>query len=194
MESCGLFAIYSSVPSLMDNLIFPEKNGCTTLLLIDYFVKDSSVLIDSANPDTLPILYSYQCSKTQLLDVLRSKFGTIDRMGLLFTHGNANLFLDQKHFFVQENIDFMVYLIREFGIQHLDILACETLSYPVWSKYYETLHQETGVTVGASSNRTGNRPFADWIMENTGEDIERLYFTNQVEVYTYFLDEAESID
>jgi hypothetical protein len=174
----------------MENVLFPEKNGCTQLLLIDYFVKDSSVLIDSTNDATLPILYSYLCSKTQLLDVLRSKFVTIDRIGILFTQGNANLFLDKKHFFVQENVDFMVALIQEFGTTHIDFLACETLSYPVWSKYYDTLKQETGVTLGASANKTGNRRFlSDWIMENTGEDIELVYFTEQVGLYKYLLDE-----
>lgn len=176
----------------MENLIVPEKSGCTTLLLIDYFVKDSSVLIDSTNDSTLPILYSYVISKTELLDVIRSKFTGIDRMGLLFTQGNANLFLDKKHFFVQENVDFMVELIREFGIKYLDFLACETLSYPVWLKYYDTLHKETGVIVGASSNKTGNQHFvSDWIMENTGEDVELVYFTLYVELYKYLLDESE---
>jgi hypothetical protein len=179
----------------METLIVPEKTGCSTLLLIDYFVKDYSVLIDSTNATTLPILYSYQNSKTQLLEVLRSKFVTINRVGLLFTQGNANLFLDKKHFFVQENVDFMVSLIQEFSISHIDFLACETLSYSVWSKYYDTLHQATGVTVGASINKTGNRRFeSDWIMENTGENIELVYFTVQVELYKYLLDSEKEND
>lgn len=176
----------------MDTLLYPEKQGCTTLLLIDFFVKDLSVLIDSTNDTTLPILYSYLCSKTQLLEVLRAKFVTIDRIGILFTHGNANLFLDQKHFFVQENIDFMVSVIREFKVPRLDILACETLSYPVWFKYYDTLHAETGVIVGASQNKTGNRQFeSDWVMENTSEDIKLVYFTERVEIYKYLLDDTD---
>lgn len=173
----------------MASLIVPEKTGCSNVLFIDYFVRDSSVLIDSTNANTLPILYSYLNSKTQVLEALRSKFVTIDRVGLLFTYGNANLFLDTKHFFVQENVDFMISLIQEFSIQHLDFLACETLSYSVWSKYYDTIHQATGITIGASINKTGNSRFeSDWNMENTGENIELVYFTEQVKLYKYLLD------
>lgn len=179
----------------MENLIVPEKTGCSTVLFIDYFVKDNSVLIDSTNANTLPILYSYLNSKTQVLEALRAKFATIDRLGLLFTYGNANLFLDKKHFFVQENVDFMILLIQEFGIKRIDFLACETLSYPIWASYYESLHQATGVLVGASSNKTGNIPiFSDWIMENTGENVELVYFTEQVKLYKYLLDEPSKID
>jgi len=180
----------------MESLIVPEKNGCSNVLFIDYFVRESSVLIDSTNVNTLPILYSYLNSKTQVLEAIRSKFVTIDRVGLLFTYGNANLFLDTKHFFVQENVDFMISLIQEFSIKHIDFLACETLSYSVWSKYYETLHQATGITIGASINKTGNRRFeSDWTMENTGENIELVYFTVQVELYKYLLDyEPENED
>jgi hypothetical protein len=173
----------------MENLLFPEKQGCTTILLIDYYVKDTSVLIDSTNATTLPILYSYLGSKTQLLDILRVRFTTIDRIGLFFTYGNANLFLDKKHFFVQENLDFMISLLKEFNIKHIDFLGCETLKYPVWMKYYDTLRTETGVIVGASQNKTGNPSFSsDWVMENTGEDIKMVYFTDQIDSYKYLLD------
>ena len=50
----------------MEQLIVSAKTGCSTLLLIDYFVKDNSLLIDSTNAATLPILYSYQSSKIDL--------------------------------------------------------------------------------------------------------------------------------
>jgi hypothetical protein len=171
----------------MEHLIVSTKTGCTTLLLVDAFVKDPYVLIDSTNATTLPILYSYLCSKTDLLAVLRAKFSTIERIGFLFTQGNANLFLDNKHFFVRENVDFILSLIQEFGVQHLDFLACETLQYPAWIHYYQEL-QQTGVIVGASTNKTGNiRYFSDWRMESTGEDIELVYFTTKVELYKYLL-------
>ena len=178
----------------MEQLIVSEKTGCTTLLLIDYFVKDYSVLIDSTNANTLPILYSYLCSKETLIETLRVKFTTIDRMGILFTQGNANLFLDKKHFFVEENVEFMKSLILEFNVTHIDFLACETLLYLPWTNYYDRL-KETGVIIGASSNKTGNRRIlSDWKMENSGENIELVYFTNEVEMYKDLLDEDSKID
>jgi hypothetical protein len=82
----------------------------------------------------------------------------------------------------------MVGLIREFGIKHLDFLACETLLYPAWIRYYENL-RTTGVTLGASSNKTGSRiSISDWTMESTRENVELVYFTKQVELYKYLLD------
>lgn len=186
----------------MEHFIVSTKTGCTTLLLVDAFVKDPYVLIDSTNATTLPILYSYLCSKTSLLAVLRAKFSTIERIGFLFTQGNANLFLDNKHFFVRENVEFLLSIIQEFGIQHLDFLACETLQYTAWIHYYQEL-QQTGVIVGASTNKTGNiRYFSDWKIESTGEDIELVYFTTKVELYKHLLDthpgevkiEGEEID
>jgi hypothetical protein len=172
----------------MEQLIISTKTDCTRLLLVDAFVKDPYVLIDSTNATTLPILYSYKCTKGALLQVLRNKFSVIERIGFLFTQGNANLFLDNQHFFVRENVDFILSLIQEFGIQHLDFLACETLQYPAWVRYYEEL-QQMGVIVGASNNKTGNiRFFSDWKMESTGEDIEMVYFTVKVELYKYLLD------
>ena len=174
----------------MERLIVSEKIGCTKVLLIDYFVKDTSVLIESSNDTTLPILYSYLSSKIELLDELRKRFVSFERLGLLFTQGNANLFLDKKHFFVQENIDFMIQMIKEFNIKHVDFLACETLSYPVWTKYYDLLQEETEIILGASSNKTGNlKIVSDWVMENTEEDVELVYFTTNVQLYKYLLDD-----
>lgn len=81
-------------------------------------------------------------------------------------------------------------MIKEFNIKHVDFLACETLSYPVWTKYYDLLQEETEIILGASSNKTGNlKIVSDWVMENTEEDVELVYFTTNVQLYKYLLDD-----
>lgn len=168
---------------------YPEKTGCKNILLIDKNVMDTPLLMESTNSNTLPILYS--CSKTrdQLLALLRQKFTTIERIGILFTQGNANLFLNHQHFFVQENVDFLVNLIKEFKVSRVDFLACNTLQYDAWKLYFARILESTGIVVGASNNKTGNIQYGgDWIMENTMEDIQNIYFTQNIQYYKYVLD------
>jgi hypothetical protein len=159
------------------------------LLLVDKKIMDASFVIESVNADTLPILYSFEMSRLELLDLLQD-ITSIDRIGLLFTQGNANLFLENQHFFVKENEDFLIYLINKYKTPRIDYLACNTLAYPAWQNYFSRIKEATGVIVGASYNKTGNiRYGGDWVMENTSENIELVYFTNQIEYYTYVLDE-----
>jgi alpha-tubulin suppressor-like RCC1 family protein len=55
--------------------------------------------------------------------------------------------------------------------------------------YYGILTKVTGVTVGASNDRTGNIKYGgDWVMESTNQDIELIYFTQTIEYYQFLLD------
>ena len=67
----------------------------------------------------------------------------------------------------------------------MDFLACNTLLNSLWLDYY----QQLPTIVGASNDATGNiRYGGDWIMETTSEDIESVYFTKNIDYYTYLLD------
>ena len=72
----------------------------------------------------------------------------------------------------------LIRLINHYHIKKVDFLACSSLKNPQWRRFFKILAEETGAIIGASSNETGNLNFGgDWIMETTGEDIERIYFT-----------------
>jgi hypothetical protein len=44
------------------------------------------------------------------------------------------------------------------------------------------------VVVGASDDKTGNIKYGgDWVLESTGEDVEKVYFTSGIEYHTYLL-------
>jgi hypothetical protein len=176
----------------MEQLIVSEKTGCTTLLLIDYFVKDYSVLIDSTNANTLPILYSYLCSKETLIETLRVKFTTIDRMGILFTQGNANLFLDKKHFFVEENV--------EFDLDTLDMYV--KVAYPDLRKCIQ-LVQQNSTEGNLEAPNKGDAGEAEWKFDmvalfKAGKINEarkllcgKLRAEEMVEVYTWLYTNIE---
>ena len=99
------------------------------------------------------------------------------------------LFLDEENVPFSENVQFIMDIITEFNVKNIDYLACNTLNYSKYTKYYDLLFSSTGVIVGASNDKTGNIKYGgDWVMENTSQDIELIYFTQSIEYYTYLLD------
>ena len=171
-------------PLTYPTIVGPYSN----VLLIDCTIPDYQKFVDSANASTFPIVYSQFSSKTDLLAVL-SNVGTISRIGIV-SMSTVNLFLDNAPFFtsesISENNQFLIDLIAQFNIKNMDFLACDTLNSPDWVNFYASL---TGVTVGASNNKTGNIQYGgDWLMESTCQDIELVYFTQSIEYYTYLLD------
>lgn len=175
----------------------PNKNGCNNVLLINNTVPDSELFMNSANDSTFPIIYSIASTKIELLELLKTTFTTIDRIGFVFASNlvTIHFFLDYKPFFdknapkLSENVQFIISIIKEFTVKNIDYLACNTLNYPNWYNYYSYLTQETGVIVGASNDKTGNIKYGgDWILESTSQDIETIYFSQSIKYYNYVLD------
>jgi hypothetical protein len=187
----------SNIMSQNEPLIYPEFNSnYTNVLLIDKQVPNYNQFINSANSFTYPILYSYSSTKVDLLNILRN-FTSICRLGIVFTStNNTKLFLDYKPFFIttevkpySENTEFIINIIKEFNIKHIDYLACNTLNYSRWINYYSILQSEFDIIIGASNDKTGNIKYGgDWVMESTSQNIENIYFTTSIEYYKYLLD------
>ena len=181
-------------------LIHPDlkpQNAYSNVLLIDAKVRNAQQVYNSANASTLPIIYSTSSSSQDLLTLLQAHFTSIQSMAFFFESSNGKLkgFLNNQPFFVHTetapysaNVAFMIQLIKAFSIKGVDFLACDTLQYSNWKAYYALLLQETGVKVGASNDKTGNLHYGgDWIMENTGQNVELIYFTRNIEYYQYTL-------
>ena len=188
------------------DLIYPVISDTQIIkhvILIHDGVTDSNIFYNNVNHDTFPIIYNTFSSKEKLLSLLREHVTKIERFSLVFHDSGINklkTFLDGEVLFTYEDIDststtmsnnvqFMVDLIQEFTIQHLDYLACNTLQYEHWQSYYQLLFSKTRVIIGASNDLTGNvKHGGDWILESTNEDIKNLYFTNAIENYQYTLE------
>ena len=68
---------------------------------------------------------------------------------------------------------------------YIDFLACNSLEYDNWKIYYELLQHHLETIVGASKDLTGNINYgANWIMENTNEDIQNIYFNENITNYS----------
>jgi hypothetical protein len=161
------------------------------VLLIDSTVKNYEEFLSSCNSFTLPIIYT---TSDMVLNILKSNFTSIERVGICFASRprQVNIFLDNQPFFEDnldsDNVKFIISIINKFSIKNIDYLACNTLNYSNWVNYYNVI-KETGVVVGASSDQTGNIKYGgDWVMESTQEDIELIYFTKSIELYSYLLD------
>jgi hypothetical protein len=187
-------------------LVYPNvKPGptCKNVLFIDSSVKDDNVFKNSANPQTFPIIYSFNSSKSDILTLLEANFTSIDRIAFVFTSTlqYTKTFVDRKPFFTNnesssapysDNVEWLISVIKKFQVKNVDFLACNTLKYSIWTNYYSILTKETGVVVGASNDTTGNLKYGgNWTMENTQQNVELTYFTKSIEYYPYLLDNLD---
>ena len=169
----------------------------TNVILIDSNVANDKQFYDSVNANTFPIIYNYNSSTEDVISLLREKFpaSSIQRIALVFHDKGINVitnFMNNKLLFEEndleenqssftENVSFLISCIKEFHMAYIDFLACNTLQYSNWKSYYELIASQTSVVVGASNDETGNINYGgDWVMENTSQDIELIYFTKSI--------------
>jgi len=170
------------------------SNTITNVLLVNTDLNDYQLFVSSVNSSTFPITFNRDTLRTELLEVFNTHFATISRIGIVFeTNSASSLFLNNEPYFSNdetpcENTAFLIALIGQFQVQHIDFLACNTLIMPKWKAFYDVLGQSTNVIVGASNNDTGNLQYGgDWILESSSQDIELIYFTESIEYYKYLL-------
>jgi len=187
------------------NLVYNNTIDSTDILNILFISSDvyeSQLFYDSVNQNTFPIIYSADSKGIELIELLRAKFQNgIQRISFAFHNplNNIKTFLDNLPFFdamdlmenqttFSQNFTFLTQLITEFRVINCDFLACGTLQYSGWTRYYDLLNRLTGVICGASNDNTGNIQYgANWIMENTNENIRDLYFTSSINNYASYL-------
>ena len=192
----------SNVVKTTRNLFYDKVKDTTQIsnvMLIDSGVSERSVFYNSANENTFPIVYYMNSTKNDLLQIFSEKFPNgFDRLSIIFHNpfDRHRFFLDEKMFFndddliegkteFSENFAFLINFIKNNNVKHVDFLACNSLNYLNWKTFYEVLQLQTNCIVGASNNETGNlKVGADWIMENTKEDIQNTYFNSNIENYS----------
>ena len=176
----------------IESLIYDDTIDTSTIqnvILIDSTVIDFQ-LYNNAN--TFPIVYSRMSTREELLEILTNKFQNISRIAIIGHFTETPYFLNKEMLFsddpVNTNTEFIIDLIKQFNVSHLDFLACGTLQNQHWTNYYTHLHNATGIPIGASSDNTGNLKYGgDWILESTQEDIHLIYFNEQIQQYSLLL-------
>jgi hypothetical protein len=185
---------YNKIPLVFNNSI--NTSNIKNVILIDSTVNEAELFYNSVNSNTFPIIYSYYSNREELINLLTNKFTNIERIG--FVMHNASFpykkFINNEQFFVNTDFDsvqksnnftFLVNIIKQFNITNLDNLACTSLLDEKWKEFYQLLNFETGVIIGASNDNTGNIKYGgDWILESSGEDIQNIYWNENILNYT----------
>ena len=170
------------------------------VMLIDSTVRDYRLFYNATNDLTFPIIFNYTNTSTEILDLLKSKFTTINRLSIIADSSNLDklkTFINNQPYFILEdltsinyspNLNFMLSLIDTFNINNVDFLACNSLKYNNWKQYYNIL-SKSNVNIGASNDKTGNIKYGgNWFMESTQHDIQNIYFNNNINLYHETLD------
>ena len=175
-----------------------DTTSVKNVVLIHNQVADYMTFVNGCNSNSFPIVYDFSSEKTELLQLLKEKFTSIQRVAFVFHGSESTRFLDQEYLFTEqdlinpdnfsENLQFMINLANSFHIKNMDFLACNTLQHESWKSYYKILESSTGAVVGASNDLTGNLKYGgDWMMENTQEEVQSIYFTDEIINYQYLL-------
>ena len=174
------------------------------IILIDKTIKTPEIFFLENNNETLPIYYNYYTDREKLFEYLEQEFVNIDRLAFIFDNSmmNNKKFLNNELFFTDNdiiyfennkeclenyssNVNFLIKMCKKFNVKNIDFLACNSLEYNNWKIYYELLKYFSTTVIGASNNLTGNIKYeGDWIMENTNEDIQNIYFNENITNYS----------
>ena len=194
-----------SIPEVQNTtmpLVYDDTVDVSTVQSVLFVSSAASSLQTYTNETTFSIGYEYSSTLEEVFDLIRLKFSSsaFSRIGFAFhNNGDKTFFLNGESWFTDsdledsqtafsKNAQFMMDFIQEFGVEHVDFLACKTLQSEKWRKYYQLLRNKTNVEIGASENDTGNMKYGgDWVMESTMEDIRDVYFTSAIENYASLL-------
>ncbi len=165
----------------------------TNVLLVDTNVQDYNKFVENVNSSTFAITFSQGSKGQDIVDLLAAKLPSINRIAIVandsmmasgkrlfsykpyFESSDLELEMDTTRTSYSENLQLLIDLIKVHSVQTIDFLACNSLTFDNWKAYYSILTKETGVTVGASNDQTGNiLSGGDWTMESTGVDIEAI--------------------
>jgi len=154
------------------------------ILLVDNNINESQIFVNSCNDNTKSFKYNTQTTEQDIINFL-STFNEVDRLCFIFDYTHDYYFLGKPLF---NSLSFLVNLINGHNIKHIDFLACETLLDNDYLNFYDNLIKQTGITVGASRDKTGNINYGgNWVMESSNENIEAIYFNGGIQNYQYLL-------
>lgn len=166
-------------------------------ILVDKTIKKNKLFIDSLNSDCVYFNYDRNTTTQNINDFLTLKnINNIDRICIVFeTYGkkpvkfinNTPLFTenDLKNETKSINFQFITNLISSLNPTNVDFLACELLKFSNYKSYFNLLINNTNLKIGASENKTGNIKYGgDWTLESTKEDIQNIYFNENIKNYT----------
>lgn len=174
-----------------------DNKNAENILFVNKRLDGLNEIIQSANPNTQYIVYESMNTYDQINNAL-SQFESIKRIAFMFalneSHPDEQYFADHTPYLSDNFVTSLCKIITDKKVTNVDFLACNTLVHNSWKNMYVRLTSQTGVIVGASNDTTGNIKYGgDWVMENTSQNVQNIYFTSDIKYYNYVLDTVTDI-
>ena len=175
------------------------------IIIIDKRVQDYEIVVNSINPEIcIPVLFDY---RNDTIDDIKTKIdeavsilvpGEFLCIGLLQHNYNRPIFkmiasadsapVSQIASYDPELVhwtqfrEFILWCKTEYNILYFDLMACALYSDNDWKYIIDTLTLQTGVTIRASADDTGNVALGgNWFLEShTGVNLKDIYFTDTI--------------
>jgi len=175
-------------------------------ILIDINLPQNNVLINSLSSNSIYFNYDYTSTSDDVYNfLLNNNITHIERLCIIFASdgprpvnfiNNSPLFitsdLNSTNSDKSDNFNLIINLLNTLQPTRIDFLACNLLKYSSYTNYFQSIidiSTNKNLLVGASSDRTGNIKYGgDWILENTKENIQNIYFNSNITNYTQLLD------
>jgi len=171
-----------------------DVSNIKNIVLIDDTVSNYNIFVDGCNEESFPILYNNRSNKGDLVNIFKLfQVNQLNRIVFIFhnIYNGPKKFINDELFFNEidmlnsNNVQFLIDLINEYNIKNVDFLACSSLQFDLWNQYFNILQTNTNAIIGASNDDTGNLKYgADWVMENTNQDIKDIYFNSFIDTYS----------
>ena len=121
------------VPYLQtDPLIYDDTIDTNTIQNVLFIDSNVNHFQQYANTTTFPIVYSRRSSREEMLQLLSTKFQHISRIAIVSHFSEEPYFLNTELLFSDTNTQFIIDLVKQFNVLHLDYLACSTLHSQEW--------------------------------------------------------------
>ena len=183
VETLSLETHSLEIPSL-EGLVYDDTIDTSTIQNVLFINSTVTNFQQYANANTFPIVYNSMSTREKMLELLTNKFQHISRRALVCHFEESPYFLNNEILFSDTNTQFIIDLVKQFNVLHMDYLACSTLQSQSWTSYYAKIQDATGIPVGASDDDTGNLKYGgDWILESTQENIQTIYFNDLIQNY-----------
>lgn len=185
-----------------------SSSKINNIIFIDKKVILNNIFANSCSKNTQSFIYNKNSTKEELITKI-GNVKNIDRIAFIFDemYLNQNIFINNEPFFIDadltesnvnnlsSNFKFIICLCIKYNVKNIDFLVCNSLNYEKWNKFYNQINFLTqnnfnikGVYVGASDMKVGNSRYGGtWIMKTTNENIQNIYFTENIIDYPYTL-------
>jgi len=169
------------------------------LLLVDTRVASYETFVNSAKSNVTAVTYSFYedtfasilsripSQQYESVGVISHKYDTPYYQFVASAQQSIIHGVEQEDAQLQSWSEFAAFLAA-LQAPVIDMMACRLFADQEWKYVFDSLEKQLNIQIRASSDDTGNLAAGgNWIMESDNINVQDLYFTQQIEEYSYLL-------